>query len=165
MGRLRQQQRERSTGLSSAALALLAAIAIPIAYGIVLNWRMFAADDWDRSSLTKIALCVVVASAIAAAALALPRGRDAGDSPGVLGLLVGAALSAAIALTIIAVTPWLLATAVCDVLPTHSLFAFWCREHFSNSVARAMATIGFAVMVLTIGALSWAASRNRAEGR
>jgi hypothetical protein len=105
MGRLRQQQPARSTGLSSAAFALLAAIAIPIAYGIILNWRMFAADDWDRSSLTKIALCVVVASAIAAAALALPRGRDAGDSPEALGLLVGAALSAAITLTIIAVTP------------------------------------------------------------
>jgi hypothetical protein len=71
---------------------------------------------------------------------------------------------AAIALTIIAITPWVLATAVCDIgLPTHSLFAFWCREHFSNSVARTMAFIGFAVMVLTIGALSWTASRNRAQ--
>jgi hypothetical protein len=145
-------------------MALIAAVTIPIAYGVVLNWGIFAADDWDRSSLTKIALCVVVAAAIAAAGLALPRGSDAGDSPGALGLFVGAAVAAAVALTAIAVTPWLLATAVCDSLPTHSLYAFWCREHFSNSVARTMAFIGFAVMVLAIGALNWAASRNRLPG-
>jgi hypothetical protein len=95
-------------------MALIAAVTIPIAYGVVLNWGIFAADDWDRSSLTKIALCVVVAAAIAAAGLALPRGSDAGDSPGALGLFVGAAVAAAVALTAIAVTPWLLATAVCD---------------------------------------------------
>jgi hypothetical protein len=141
-------------------MALIAAVTIPIAYGVVLNWGIFAADDWDRSSLTKIALCVVVA----AAGLALPRGSDAGDSPGALGLFVGAAVAAAVALTAIAVTPSLLATAVCDSLPTHSLYAFWCREHFSNSVARTMAFIGFAVMVLAIGALNWATSRNRLPG-
>jgi hypothetical protein len=82
-------------------MALIAAVTIPIAYGVVLNWGIFAADDWDRSSLTKIALCVVVA----AAGLALPRGSDAGDSPGALGLFVGAAVAAAVALTAIAVTP------------------------------------------------------------
>jgi hypothetical protein len=94
-------------------MALIAAVTIPIAYGVVLNWGIFAADDWDRSSLTKIALCVVVAAAIAAAGLALPRGSDAGDSPGALGLFVGAAVAAAVALTAIAVTPSLLATTAC----------------------------------------------------
>jgi hypothetical protein len=166
MGRSRQQKPARSSGLNPAAIALLAAIVIPIGYGIVLNWRMFAADDWDRSSLGRIALCVVAAAAIAAAGLALPRGTNEGRSaPGALGLLVGAAVTAAIALAVIAVAPWLLTTAVCDILPTPSLYAFWCRESFSNSVERTMAFMGFAVMVLTIGALSWAASRNRAQDR
>jgi hypothetical protein len=165
MGHSRQQKPARSPGMKSAAFGLLAVMAIPIAYGIILNWRMFAADDWDRSSIGKIALCVVAAAAIAAAGLALPRGTEGQSAPGALGLLVGAAVTAAIAVTVIAVTPWLLTTAVCDILPTHSLYAFWCRENFSNSVERTMAFMGFAVMVLTIGALSWAASRNRTKDR
>jgi drug/metabolite transporter (DMT)-like permease len=114
-------------------------------------------------NLARIALCVVVSAAIAAAGIGLVGGRDNdGSGPNALGLLLSAAVAAAIAFAIIAVTPWLLATAVCDIgLPTHSLFAFWRREHFSNSIARTMALLGFAVMVLTIGGLTWATSRNR----
>jgi hypothetical protein len=163
MAQSRKEKPVRPAGASPAALAVLAAIAVPVVYGIVLNWRMFAANGWDRSSLTKVALCVVVAAAIAAAGLGLARGQDR-YRPGAAGLLVAASLAAALALAIIAVTPWLLATAICDILPTHSLYAFWCREHFSNSVARTMAIVGAVVAVLTIGALSWAASRNGGAG-
>src|SRR5579871_6491862 len=105
MGQSRQSVKPARPETSPTALALAAAALIPVACGIVIAWRMAAAGLWERPSLFGIVACVVAAAALVVAALAARRDPD--STPGASGFLLAAALAGALALAVIAVTPWL----------------------------------------------------------
>ena len=152
----------RPAGL--APVALLAAAILPVAYGLVLNWRMAGAPASGTGQASpRIALCAVAAAALAAGATAaMPADRDEGGPAMPLRLAMVTLIAGVVAFSLIAIAPWI-ASAVCDVLPTHSLFAFWRCNSVSNSVSRGMTVIGFAILVLMIGALSLTARCDKAK--